>query len=257
MNPVPLQQSPEFARALAAYGADVAQTAPVVLRRALGPLGHIAFASRAHPQDVASTDIRLLNGETPCPEPYRALGFRQIITPVHIAEWNLCAPDLRAGLHGKWRNRLLKGEASGLRLRIAPWDGSAHWLLDRAQTMARARKYRCYPTALLSAYAQLNPDRALIIEAYDRGTPVAACLVLRHGVCATYHCAWSSATGHALNAPRVVLWHAATHLAKRGHTILDLGTVETDHAPGLARFKLGTGATLRALGGTWVRLRAR
>jgi hypothetical protein len=35
---------------------------------------------------------------------------------------------------------------------------------------------------------------------------------------------------------------------------LDLGTVDTENAPGLARFKIGSGAQIRSLGGTWLRI---
>lgn len=251
-----LQQSPAFARALAAYGSDVAQSDPVILRRRFGPMGHLAFASRARPQDIAQTNVRVLNGETPCPKPYRAAGFHQIITAVHIAQWDLTTPDLRAHMHGKWRNRLVRGETNGLRVREFAWDGAAHPMFGHAETLARKRRFKTYPTALLALFAQFNPDDALMFEAYDRGTLVAACLVLRHGPTATYQCAWSSATGHALQAPRVVLWAAAQRMAALGHDTFDLGVVETDHAAGLARFKLGTGADVRPLGGTWVRARA-
>ena len=40
-------------------------------------------------------------------------------------------------------------------------------------------------------------------------------------------------------------------LARRGVTRVDLGQVDTDTQPGLARFKLGAGADCRSLGGTW------
>lgn len=250
-----LQQSPEFARALAAFGTDVSSTAPVILRRRIAHLGQISFASRAGPRDVAQTPVRILNGETPCPKPYRNAGFRQILTPAHIAEWDLTQPDLRAGLTGKWRNRLVKSECHGLRIRVATWSGTPHPMFTAATTLARRRRYKTYPTALLATFAQTNPDAALMFEAYDRGTLVAACLVLRHGKVATYQTAWSSATGHALQASRAVIWAAAKRLATLGHEVFDLGVVDTDHAAGLARFKLGTGAELRPLGGTWIRLR--
>jgi len=250
-----LQQSPHFARALTAYGADVFSTAPVILRRSLGRFGTLAFASRTTPHDVAHSPVRVLNGETPCPRPYRAAGFRQIVTPTHIAEWDLTQPDLRRGLHPKWRNRLGKGEANGLRIREAAWDGCAHPMFAAAERQARSKRFRTYPTPLLVAYAQMNPTDATVFEAYDRGTLVAACLILRHGKTATYQTAWSTATGRALQAPRVVLWAAAQQMATLGHDVLDLGVVETDFAAGLARFKLGTGAAVRPLGGTWVRLR--
>ena len=251
-----LQQSPNFARALTAYGAPVASSHPVILHRKFGPLGRVAFASRAAPDAVADTPVRILNGETPCPRAYRRAGFRQIITASHIAEWDLTQPDLRRTLHGKWRNQLRKGERNGLRIREAPWEGRAHPMFQSAEALAHKRRYRNYPPLLLSAYAQMNPSDTVIFEAYDRGTLVAACLTLRHGKTATYQTAWANATGRALQAPRVVLFAAAQQMSTLGHDTLDLGVVETDHAPGLARFKLGTGADVRPLGGTWCRLRA-
>ncbi|MCF2903831.1 GNAT family N-acetyltransferase [Octadecabacter sp. CECT 8868] len=251
-----LQQSPEFARALAAYGADIASVAPVILRRRFSRFGRVMFASRAVPDDVADGPVQILNGETPCKIPYRAAGFRQIMTSAHIAQWDLTRGDLRAGMSGKWRNRLVKAERNGLRIRETIWDGSAHPMFAAAETLARKRCYRAYPTFLLSTFAQINPNNALLFEAYDRGTLCAACLILRHGQTATYQTAWSIPTGQALQAPRAVLWAAAKRLAALGHEDFDLGTVDTDRAAGLARFKLGTGAALRPLGGTWVRLRA-
>ena len=97
----------------------------------------------------------------------------------------------------------------------------------------------------------------MIFEAYQHKTLIAACLILRHGATATYQTAWASPTGHALQAPRVILWNAACRMVSLGQKTLDLGVVETDRSAGLARFKLGTGAQARQLGGTWVRLRAR
>jgi hypothetical protein len=47
-----------------------------------------------------------------------------------------------------------------------------------------------------------------------------------------------------------MLARAAEALAAEGLRWLDLGTVDTEAAPGLARFKLGTGARLRRLGAT-------
>jgi hypothetical protein len=47
---------------------------------------------------------------------------------------------------------------------------------------------------------------------------------------------------------------AADDLAARGHVRLDLGTVDTEAAPGLARFKLAVGATVHPLGGSWLGL---
>lgn len=248
----PLQQSPEFARALRAFGTPLRCDAPVVMMRRFGPVA-VTFASRL---SVAALEQRprLVNGEEDAPDQYRAAGYRQILTPAHVAQWNLNDADLTVAMHGKWRNALRKGESHGMRLRRRDWDGRPHPLFTHAQRLAENRGFRTYPVALLSTYAAENPGKAFIVEAYHQGL-VAACLVLRHGGGATYQTAWASAAGKKLNAPRVVLMRAAEHLHKTGTGLFDLGPVETDHAPGLARFKLGTGADLRRLGGTWLRVR--
>ncbi len=248
----PLQQSTEFARALRAYGADLVSTRPVVLQRRVGPWARIGFASRVRAADLIARPF-IVNAEDDTPAQWRALGYRQVLTPAHVAEWSL-AGDLRAGLHGKWRNRLVRAEASGLRLRTAIWDGTPHPLFPLAEALARARRFRPYPTALLAAYAVQNPGCALLVEARHKGALAAACLILRHGRTASYQTAWASPAHSHRQAARLVLYSAARTLQEAGVMRLDLGMVETDQAPGLARFKLGTGARLRPLGGTWMRL---
>ena len=49
---------------------------------------------------------------------------------------------------------------------------------------------------------------------------------------------------------RLLLLRAAEALGAEGVRWLDLGSVDSERAPGLARFKLGTGAELRPLGAT-------
>lgn len=248
---LPLQQSPTFAAALRAFGADLTSTAPVVMQRRFGPL-RVDFASRIKPEAL-QTRPRVVNAETQAPHAWRTLGYRQIITPVHVAEWSLTG-DLRTGLHGKWRNGLRRAEKAALRLRIALWDGSDHPLFLASDAQAQKARFRALPRGLLAAFAKAAPADALMVEAFDKGHLCGACLVLRHGSSATFQRAWSNANGRQKEAARFILFGAACHLQKRGVRLFDLGNVETDTAPGLARFKLGTGAQPRALGGTWLRL---
>lgn len=102
----PLQQSPAFARALTVFGAHVSNNAPVMLNRHIWPLGRVGFTSRGplHTdglRDLRADGLRAFNGEHDTPDVYKAAGFRQIITPAHIADWDLreTPEDRRAGLH--------------------------------------------------------------------------------------------------------------------------------------------------------------
>ena len=71
-----------------------------------------------------------------------------------------------------------------------------------------------------------------------------------HGSSATYHLGWASEAAKAAGVHGVMLLQAAEALRAEGVLWLDLGQVDTEAAPGLARFKLGTGADLRRLGAT-------
>ena len=204
-----------------------------VLRRRFGPFAKVALVSRA---DVSRSDLRrlraacdcrvfLINAETPGPAP----GLR-LRTAAHVAELSLDGTVASVGL---------------------PAD-PGHWLLRVDQAQQVVKRYRGYPPLFTAAFAAANRGQARIFEARHQGAPVAALLFLCHGPVATYHIGWSGPEGRARAAHHLLLWRAMIDLAARGITRLDLGMVDTVTAPGLARFKLGSGARCRALGGTWL-----
>ena len=78
-------------------------------------------------------------------------------------------------------------------------------------------------------------------------------LILHHGMTATYHIGWVGDLGCKTSAHNLLLWEAQNWLAERGVMRLDLGPIEASSAPSLARFKMGSGATLCALGPTVIR----
>jgi len=185
----------------------------------------------------------------------RAAGLIEVQTPLHVAEIDLTAPAAlrRAAQGGKWRNRLARAEAQGLKVRRAalPADPS-HWLLRAEGAQQRARGYRGLPPGFAAAWASVAPRDAQVFSVERAGAPVAAMLMLIHGRAASYHIGWSDEEGRRLNAHSLILWRASEWLARRGVARLDLGTVNTKDAPGLARFKIGAGAQVRALPGTWL-----
>lgn len=278
---LPLQQHPHFMAALALIGrpADVvtlrdgAQRVGQVLmirRRFLG-CATVRLAARgpawhpdaSFPQKV--TGLRLLarhglwmiEGEADDDAALRTAGYRRVVTPAHVAELSLAgtAAERRARLDGKWRNALSQALRAGLRLRHTPFRGeNDHWLLQREAEQRRRKGYHTLPMAVTVAFARANPGLVRIFTAEEAGEPVAAMLMLRHGPVATYHIGWSGPRGRATSAHHLILMHAADWLAERGHHRLDLGSVDTESAAGLARFKIGTGAAIRTLAGSWLRI---
>ncbi|CUI02114.1 GNAT family N-acetyltransferase [Leisingera aquaemixtae] len=260
-----LQQSPEFARALMACGqAPLVLDGTLVLQRRLPGGLRLAMVNRAdlgnpaplmaalRGQGLGRTPL-ILSPEAPAPHLAR-LGAVPLATPAHAALWDLTGdPDQRrAALHQKWRNRLKHGEAQTLRLtrQNLPHD-VRHWLFQADAQQQTMRGYRSWPIGLTLAYARENKGQAKLFQAFEGKDPAAAILILTHGSTATYHIAHTTRRGKQLSAHTLLLWEAASWLASKGICRLDLGLINTEDAPGLARFKLGTGARLHRLGGTW------
>lgn len=263
-----VQQHLHFATALEAVGQSpvfLKGSDPIlVLRRRLPGKIPLVMVSRSRFTDIKDQlhRIRAISGRTPvilspdapCPDLARH-GAMPLMTPATVAEIDLTAPEdtRRALLHQKWRNRLVQAEAGPLRVshRDMPID-PGHWLLRADEQQQARRGYRGWPTALTLAYAMQNPGKARLFTAHLDRRPVASMLFLRHGTGATYHIGHTDDDGRRHSAHTLLLWAATAWLAIKGHTRLELGLIDTGNAPGLARFKLGAGATARRMGGTWL-----
>lgn len=183
----------------------------------------------------------------------RVAGFGVIplMTPRHVALWDLRADEaaLMARMQGKWRNRLRQSMRQGVLAEV----GSHRDLPDLVREEAKLRQSRSY-RALPAAFtlALLPPDLRIWVWR-AKGKVQASMCFIRHGTWATYHMGHASPLAREAGAHGVMLWHAALSMRDAGVTTLDLGDVNTEDAPSLAHFKLGTGAGLHALGSLcWV-----
>lgn len=275
----PLQQHRFFAAALAGMGCPM-QTVSLpgggiaqVMSRQLRPLRHpFRMVSRGPywatlPDQTEQYDalcllrdqgVRVINAEHRMTDSLRAAGYRQVFTPGSIATLTLGdGPNLRRTLMtAKWRNALRKAEMANLKIEIRPYQhGRDKWILDADQKQQKIKGYRGLPAALTQAFAVMNAGQAIIVTVAKHAVPIAAMIFLRHGNAATYHIGWSSAEGRSYNAHNLCLSRMTDWLEEDGTRAIDLGTIDTEASPGLARFKLGIGAQVKQLGGTWLHLR--
>lgn len=274
---LPLPQHPVFARALGRIGRQVVTVrlpgdtcAQMVLRPVpiLGPVGLVSqgpvwaaplpLADRiAGYAALRAQGARILTPDTDDGAALRAAGFRQIVTPVTVARLDLSGgySARRAGMHGKWRNRLVRAENAGLTVTHHPFAGAlATWICNLETAQRKSRRYAALPLSLCAALAACAPSALRIFVAHHAGDAVAAMVFLRHGRVATYHIGWSGDTGRATNAHTLLLARGADWLADQGVVRLDLGPVDSGAGASLARFKLGSGARPHELGGTWLAL---
>jgi hypothetical protein len=159
---------------------------------------------------------------------------------------------IRSTLHGKWRHMLKRAEAEPLRLHAGGPGRRLDWLIAETERQRRQRRY-AGPTPAFTRYlAEAGEADTLCLVAEHQGSPVAGMLLCRHGQSATYQMAATTTEGRRLRAHHRLLWAGIEALKEQGCTTLDLGLVDTESNPGIARFKLGTGAKPLTLAGSYL-----
>lgn len=162
--------------------------------------------------------------------------------------------EIRAGLHGKWRNALVRAETAGLEVDNCRGGSLVTWFLRENERHRRKAGYQGPRPAFLRTLVQAAEEarELLLLIAREGAEPMAGVLVVIHGGAATYELGYTSPRGRELRAHHLLLWRAVERLSARGARWLDLGGVATDTAPGIARFKLGMGGEVATLAGTWL-----
>lgn len=199
---------------------------------------------------VQTPDLR--DGEVPDDFP-----ATRLISGSHTVWLDLAQEEdvLRANLHGKWRNMLKAAEAAPLKIRDRSRDrASLQWLCIKDSQQQKQKGFAALPSLFVSLYQESAPEKepTLLLTANHGGEPIAGMLFLIHGLSATYHIGWAGEAGREYRAHHRLMWGAIRLLKAKGVRWLDLGGVETDTSPGIARFKLGVGGEVVSLAGTYV-----
>lgn len=270
-----MQQSRRYAATLAAMGRQVAWAdirrddgAPMAhalaILRPLGPAATLGLVGRgpiwhgAVPMAERARALRALRRSMPgqgvrlllvTPE-RRLRGVMPLMTAPTLAQIPLGAPeDMRARMHGKWRNRLRRAEEARLRLDVSRDPDVLVALLERERAQQEAKRYRALPPSFIANWVRADPAAFAIYRAkLGREDCVAEMLFLDHAPGVTYQIGWTSGAGRTLSAHHLLLWTAMRDYAALGRQSIDLGGLDTVNAPGLARFKLGSGARAVRLG---------
>ncbi|NCO21536.1 MAG: GNAT family N-acetyltransferase [Rhodobacterales bacterium] len=218
------------------------------LVRRVGPLRCVWHGL---PTPVGAAVAQSLRGEGPLIWVSPGGGGLRVAGARCHAVLDLTVPDLRSGLYGKWRNRLVLAERHGLPV-MHSHDMPA-WLISAERAQQRRAGYRNMPTRWIAAWQRYAPHGLLTLTAGAPDAPLAAAAFLRHGTSATYLMGWNGDEGRRLSAHNLLIWQAMLRLSTSGVQVLDLGLISPG-TPGLNRFKRGTGASLRVLAPVSARL---
>ena len=173
----------------------------------------------------------------------RSSGYRQILTGASVARLDTTLP---IAAHPKWRASL---RTKPPRIVHQPLSWAHNWLFDADLAQQKLKRFRAMPHVIAQTWPR---EDTIVSTAFDAEQPIAAMLFLLHPPFATYQIGWTNDQGRAMNAHHHILVQAIEKLRTRGILGLELGTVDTVNAPGLARFKIGSGAKVIKLGGTWI-----
>ena len=164
--------------------------------------------------------------------------------------------QLRAAMEGRWRNRLVAAERSGLDIFQTGANPAQYgWLLEEEQTQRKSKSFYGLPLEFVERYINARAQTtktSLILHAELNQERVAAMLFLIHGSAATYHVGWSNEVGRDTNAHNLLLWRAFEALRERGVRTLDMGGINTRQLAGISRFKIGAGGRVVTYAGTFV-----
>lgn len=247
-----MQQSHNYTRALRGMGVtagyDDATGIHYVTR------GPVAVATRMPATADLDSFRRRMRGKLCIVNPNARLDahrFRQIMTPASTAIIPLNAPPQ---LHPKARSALQKARGSRLTVAHRPFQQSKdNWVLRADREQQKIKGFQSLPHNIIMTWPK-NDTR--IFMASLQGVTLAVMVFLQHDQSVTYQLGWSNDRGRALCAHQLLLDCATTYFAERSCSGIDLGTVDTVNARGLAWFKRRAGAVVQELGGTWAALPA-
>lgn len=185
-------------------------------------------------------------------EVMKSVGGRRMTTGYSSAWIDLGKDEMeiRAGLHGKWRNALKSAEDGKLEITVSQDSGSLDWLLELYEEDRRSKRYSGPTNRFIRALAAADAPY-LILRARQSKEAIAGILIFLHGASATYYVGWTGPKGRDNNAHNLLMWRSISELKRRGVSWLDVGGVNPA-APNVARFKLGMGGEFYTLLGSYI-----
>jgi lipid II:glycine glycyltransferase (peptidoglycan interpeptide bridge formation enzyme) len=177
----------------------------------------------------------------------RESGFhgKSSVSPYHTMVLRLgrSQDELRKGLHQSWRRLLHKAEAAGVEAREYTDDTQFQTLEGFYMDLIRKKHFRGVHPQVFARTQRALPqsEQMSLVVAYLEGEPVSVHLSTNLGDSGIMLLAASSERGYQCSASYVAWWKAVLISNGRGMKKYDVGGVDFENDPGIARFKAGLG----------------
>ncbi|HXV27082.1 MAG TPA: peptidoglycan bridge formation glycyltransferase FemA/FemB family protein [Candidatus Paceibacterota bacterium] len=188
---------------------------------------------------------------------FRPRPSRRYLQPQRTVVMDLSRSEdaLLSAMHHKTRYNVLLARRKGVSV-AEIGDADVFWnLLRRTGERDGFRTHpRAYYRELLSYFGREGSAlRTRLYAAFANDRPLAAALVLEHGDAAYYLHGASDRQFRQLMAPHALHWDLILRYKKNGFASYDFWGVDARRMPGVTRFKLGWGGTVRERPGSFDR----
>ena len=167
---------------------------------------------------------------------------------------NKSKEELRKQLSKNWRKNLGRSEKNKLTIEINDNNETFEWILKLYKEMQVKKKFSGIPCELLielrGELLESHEMYSFIVHNND-GDPLAAHIVVRHGLASIPLVSWCSEEGQRLYAPNYMLWSIILAMKDLGVQWFDNGGFDVENTPNIAKFKRGLRGEEYTLVGEW------
>ena len=118
--------------------------------------------------------------------------------------------------------------------------------------MMKDKSFKGPNVELYTDLHSINKNNLYVFQAWIDGKVVAGILIVRHNTSCIYQIGWNNPNGRRVYANNFLLWNAVLEMKKRGCIWFDMGGIDEENTPGIAKFKRGLGGKEYKLVGEWI-----
>lgn len=149
--------------------------------------------------------------------------------------------ELRQMIEGKWRNQLKAAEKLGLSISVSNQRDDFESLMNLYKENQAAKNFTGTSIAMLNSLAKLAEENetTLLVNTQDSNETISSALFGVHGGACTYLVGWNGAKGRSKNGMNFLLWNSMLIMRSRKIWQFDLGGLDANLTPSIAKFKRG------------------
>lgn len=164
---------------------------------------------------------------------------------------------LRANLHSKWRNQLVKSEKNNITISYYINEEKIDIILKEYKKMLDKKQFIGLNPNQLKVLSKIfiKKNKLVYFIAYDNEQNIIGfTIILTFYNSAVYFIGWSSQYGRKLNVSNLLLWNSITYLKRKNYKEFDLGGYDSIKLPGIASFKKRIGGIEKKYTERWIKL---